>query len=91
MSDETRDTTVAAEATEAPAGGVTWADIYESPQGERSLRRLPRLCREAVQLVWAAGRHELLVVLAIKAVSGAGLAVVLLLDRLLRGKSHRPE
>jgi hypothetical protein len=30
-------------------GGVTWADIYESPRGERSLRRLPRLCRDAVR------------------------------------------
>jgi ATP-binding cassette, subfamily B, bacterial len=63
------------------AGGVTWADIYESPQVERSLRRLPRLCREAVRLVWAAGRHELLVVLAIKAVNGIGLGVILLLGK----------
>jgi hypothetical protein len=62
-------------------GGITWADIYESPQVERSLRRLPRLCREAVQLVWAAGRRELLVVLVIKAVNGLGLAVVLLLGK----------
>jgi ABC-type multidrug transport system fused ATPase/permease subunit len=62
-------------------GGVTWADIYDSPQVDRSLRRLPRLCREAVQLVWAAGRRELLVVLAIKAVNGAGLAAVLLLGK----------
>ena len=61
--------------------GVTWADIYESPEVERSLRRLPRLCREAVRLVWAAGRRELLVVLAIKAVNGAGFAVVLLLGK----------
>ncbi len=59
--------------------GVTWSDIYESPQVDRSLRRLPRLCREAVRLVWAAGRRELLVVLAIKAVNGLGLAAVLLL------------
>ena len=62
-------------------GGVTWYDIYESPQVERSLRRLPRLCREAVRLVWAAGRRELLVVLAIKAVNGVGLAAVLLLGK----------
>ena len=62
-------------------GPVTWYDIYESPQGKRSLRRLPRLSREAVRLVWAAGRHELLVVLAIKAVNGIGLAVVLLLGK----------
>jgi ATP-binding cassette, subfamily B, bacterial len=53
----------------------------EAPEVDRSLRRLPRLCREAVQLVWAAGRRELLVVLAIKAVNGVGLAVVLLLGK----------
>jgi ATP-binding cassette, subfamily B, bacterial len=62
-------------------GAVTWYDIYDSPEVDRSLRRLPRLCREAVQLVWAAGRRELLVVLAIKAVNGLGLAVVLLLGK----------
>jgi len=63
------------------ATGVTWSDIYESPQVDRSLRRLPRLCQEAVRLVWAAGRHELLVVLAIKVVNGLGLAAVLLLGK----------
>ena len=63
------------------ATGVTWSDIYESPQVDRSLRRLPRLCREAVRLVWAAGRHELLVVLAVKVVNGLGLAAVLLLGK----------
>jgi ATP-binding cassette, subfamily B, bacterial len=63
------------------AGGVTWSDVYESPEVDRSLRHLPRLCREAVRLVWAAGRRELLVVLAIKAVNGIGLAVVLLLGK----------
>lgn len=60
--------------SEDVTAGVTWSDIYESPQVDRSLRRLPRLCREAVRLVWATGRHELLVVLAIKAVTGLGLA-----------------
>jgi ATP-binding cassette, subfamily B, bacterial len=62
-------------------GGVTWTDIYDSPEVDRSLRHLPRLCREAVRLVWAAGRRELLVVLAIKAVNGIGLAAVLLLGK----------
>jgi ATP-binding cassette subfamily B protein len=62
-------------------GGVTWTDIYDSPKVDRSLRHLPRLCREAVRLVWAAGRRELLVVLAVKAVNGVGLAVVLLLGK----------
>ena len=63
------------------ATGVTWSDIYESPQVDRSLRRLPLLCREAVRLVWAAGRRELLVVLAVKVVNGLGLAAVLLLGK----------
>jgi ATP-binding cassette, subfamily B, bacterial len=61
---------------------VTWYDIVDPPDAApRSLRRLPGLCREAVRLVWAAGRRELLVSLAIKVVNGAGLAVVLLLGR----------
>jgi ATP-binding cassette, subfamily B, bacterial len=67
--------------SEDVTAGVTWSDIYESPRVDRSLRRLPRLCREAVRLVWAAGRRELLVVLAIKAVNGLGLAAVLLLGK----------
>jgi ATP-binding cassette, subfamily B, bacterial len=79
MSEEPEDTTVGGDAP--GSGGVTWADIYESPQVNRSLRRLPQLCREAVRLVWAAGRRELLVVLAIKVVNGLGLAAVLLLGK----------
>src|SRR5215218_4668153 len=72
--------------SEEPAGegtteAVTWTDIYDSPEIDRSLRHLPRLCREAVQLVWAAGRRELLVVLGVQAVNGIGLAVVLLLGK----------
>jgi ATP-binding cassette, subfamily B, bacterial len=66
---------------EVATGGVTWTDIYDSPEVDRSLRHLPRLCREAVRLVSAAGRRELLVVLAVKAVNGVGLAVVLLLGK----------
>jgi ATP-binding cassette, subfamily B, bacterial len=60
---------------------VTWFDIVDPPALQRSLRRLPGLCRAAVRLVWAAGRRELLAALAIKAVNGAGLALVLLLGR----------
>jgi ATP-binding cassette subfamily B protein len=74
------DTTVG-DPTDDGATGVTWYDIYESPRGKRSLRRLPRLCREAVRLVWAAGPRELLVVLAINAVNGIGLGAVLLLGK----------
>ena len=67
--------------TDEATTAVTWYDIYQSPEGKRSLRRLPGLCREAIRLVWAAGPRELLVVLAIKAVNGIGLTVVLLLGR----------
>jgi ATP-binding cassette, subfamily B, bacterial len=68
-------------AGDVTTAGVTWTDIYDSPEVDRSLRHLPRLCREAVRLVWAAGRRELLVVLAVKAVNGIGLAVILLLGK----------
>ena len=67
--------------TDEAATAVTWYDIYQSPEGKRSLRQLPGLCREAVRLVWAAGPRELLVVLAIKTVNVIGLAVVSLLGK----------
>jgi hypothetical protein len=57
--------------TDEAATAVTWYDIYQSPEGKRSLRRLPGLCREAVQLVWAAGPRELLVVLASRRSTGS--------------------
>jgi len=69
------------EAAERDSEPVTWYDIVEPQKVPRSLRRLPGLCREAVRLVWAAGRRELVAAMAIKAVNGAGLAVVLLLGR----------
>jgi ATP-binding cassette, subfamily B, bacterial len=68
-------------ATQQDTEPVTWYDIVESPEVQRSLRRLPGLCRAAVRLVWAASPRELLAALAIKAAGGAGLAVVLLLGR----------
>jgi hypothetical protein len=66
-------------AAEQDTEPVTWYDIVEPPEVQRSLRRLPGLCRAAVRLVWAASPRELLSALAIKVVNGAGLAVVLLL------------
>ncbi len=47
----------------------------------KSLRLLPRVCRDAVRLVWAAAPRELVVSIALKMVSGAGLALLLLLGR----------
>jgi ATP-binding cassette, subfamily B, bacterial len=49
--------------------------------GLGSVRRLPRLWWAAIQLVWAAGRRELLVSLALRSVGGAALGVILLLSR----------
>jgi ATP-binding cassette subfamily B protein len=49
--------------------------------GLGSVRRLPRLWWAAIQLVWAAGRRELLVSLALRFVGGVTLGVVLLLGR----------
>jgi ATP-binding cassette, subfamily B, bacterial len=69
------------QAAEKDPEPATWYDIVDPPEVQRSLRRLPGLCRAAVRLVWAAGPRELVAALAIKAVNGAGLAVVLLLGR----------
>jgi ATP-binding cassette, subfamily B, bacterial len=53
----------------------------EARQRPKSLRLLPRISRDALRLVWAAAPRELVVSIALKLVSGAGLAVVLLLGR----------
>jgi len=53
----------------------------EASTRPKSLRLLPRISRDALRLVWAAAPRELIVSVALKVVSGAGLAVVLLLGR----------
>jgi ATP-binding cassette subfamily B protein len=53
----------------------------EASRRPKSIRLLPRISRDALRLVWAAAPRELLVSVALKLVSGAGLAVVLLLGR----------
>jgi hypothetical protein len=57
-------------------------DLVKGPSNDpKLLRRLPRLTGEALALVWAAGRRELLVSVALKLTGGLGLAIVLLLGR----------
>lgn len=65
----------------------------EASRRPKSIRLLPRICRDAIRLVWAAGPRELLISVVLKLVGGAGLAVVLLLGRglmstLLAGGQH---
>ncbi len=50
-------------------------------QRPKSLRLLPRICRDALRLVWGAAPRELLVSVALKLVLGAGLAATLLVGR----------
>ncbi|MGH3712810.1 MAG: ABC transporter ATP-binding protein [Micromonosporaceae bacterium] len=53
----------------------------EARERPKSLRLLPRICADAVRLVWAASPRGLVASVALKLVNGAGLAAVLLLGR----------
>ena len=50
---------------------------HSHPDARVSLRRLPRLVREGVGLVWAAGRREFVLVLGLQLVSGVVVTVLL--------------
>lgn len=66
--------------TDAPGTGVTIFEVYgPSAQRRPSLRRLPRLAAHGVRVVWAAGRHQFVAVVALQAVAGVGVAGQLLL------------
>lgn len=54
------------------------------------VRGLPRLCAEAIRLVWAAGRREVLACIALAAVNGAGLGIMVLLGGDVLGGNCRP-
>jgi ATP-binding cassette subfamily B protein len=57
--------------------------IYDlnAPQGKLDLRRLPRLTVQAVRIAWAAGRGEFVASTVLQAISGFGLAALLLLGQ----------
>ena len=65
-----------AEATR-PLGGGCHAD----PEARVDIRQLPRLAREGVRMVWAAGRRDFLVLLALQLVSGLDITLLLVLGR----------
>ena len=57
---------------------------YFSPRGQpKRLRRLPRLIRLALQVVWRAARRELIISAALQLVTAAAIAVQLLVVRRL--------
>jgi ATP-binding cassette, subfamily B, bacterial len=60
----------------------SWDDLaYEAQNRPKSIRLLPRICRDAVRLVWAASPSGLIASVALKMVSGVGLAAALLVGR----------
>ncbi len=56
-------------------------DAQPAAAAKIAVRRLPRLCRQALRIVWSAGRAELLVVTLLQLLTGGGLAAMLLIGR----------
>jgi ATP-binding cassette, subfamily B, bacterial len=65
------------------AEDVAAPTIYDlnAPQGKLDLRRLPRLTVQAVRIAWAAGRGEFVASTVLQAISGFGVAALLLLGQ----------
>jgi ATP-binding cassette, subfamily B, bacterial len=70
---------VAAADGDAPA--ATIYDLQPDPEARVNVRRLPRLARRALTIVWAAARHDFLLSTAMQLVGGLGVAVQLLLGQ----------
>lgn len=86
MSDEADPPTGAAENPPvAPSGQEAVALIggscHSDPEAKVRMRQLPRLVREGVRIVWAAGRGDLLLVLGLQVLSGIAIGVLLVLGR----------
>jgi len=65
---------------------VLGGGCHSDPEARVQVRQLPRLVADGVRLVWAAGRRDLLLVLALQVVSGADIAALLVVGR--RGLDH---
>jgi ATP-binding cassette subfamily B protein len=66
--------------------GFTIYDLHDAAVAPRSARELPRLLGAALRIVWAAGRREAAIAIALQFVGGLGTgAVVLLGKRVLDG------
>lgn len=69
------------EGQSAEAAGPTIYDCQPDPQIKVEVRRLPRLARDGLHILWSAGRRELLTSTFLQVISGAGIAVQLLLGQ----------
>lgn len=77
MADDER--TTAEETPGAPTMyDVGWGARAEAP---RVLRELPQIVRNALRIVWAAGRRQFVITTLLQAVNSAGLLIALLLGR----------
>jgi ATP-binding cassette, subfamily B, bacterial len=87
MSDPRQDNRAAGGAgpPQRPSSELGCQDLFDLVKGPANdpklLRRLPGVAGDALRLVWAAGPRALLISVVLKAVSGLGLAAMLLLGR----------
>lgn len=63
------------------SGAWTGPAIGPAPDAKVDLRKLPSLARTGLKLIWAAGRSELLLLLALQLISGACIAALLVVGR----------
>src|SRR6266545_5733014 len=66
---------------DAAEPGPTIFDVQPDPEAKVDVRRLPRLTVQGLRLLWAAGRHDLLVSTALQAAGGLSLAAQLLVGQ----------
>jgi hypothetical protein len=76
-----RDTPTAADDATPPAPPTCEELDAETRSRPRSVRLLPRICHDAVRLVWTASCSGLAASFALKLVNGVGVAVARLLGR----------
>ncbi len=67
--------------SDAEPQDVAIGDCVPDPEAKVEVRELPRLARVGMRIVWAAGRRELLLVLALQVIGGIDLALLLILGR----------
>lgn len=74
--------------TETGASDTSRVNPYEllQPDVDRSLRRLPRLVRDALRLVWGADRRDVQVLVALQLVNVSAMAAQLLVARQVLGQ-----
>jgi ATP-binding cassette subfamily B protein len=68
-------------AADSDGPAATIYDLQPDPAARVNVRRLPRLARRALTIVWAAARHDFLLSTAMQLVGGLGVAVQLLLGQ----------